>query len=451
MSLDLVPYIENNILFDEKQIGGQYRSLSSRQLERELEHYREFCINSVSNTSNQQFSQTDSNIYIPQIPFVKDDKFIKQSALYFDKVVIPDPLFAQTGFIDAASLPKEDLIGKMRPEKLYRRFDRRKIAKSSKMIAQLKVALANNLMVILPTSYISEYRFEQKKMTEILNAKIEKDFIDECRPFAVRKEHYQSNMLPNWPELLILDLKFKHYYRKNSWETYFPMSVLQMTPSEPKDGKVTINVTPGEPIKREQVDYLVDSYQVNCIKQIISHVSLESKLAASFSASLFVNDRMTNTILKRLHAPQDLDVANWMGLNLPYFSDVDLKEVFQIRLREPEAFERFRSEMKELVGDLRKLHNHEDYTYFREKFIRQRIEEPILELNERTRLIRYKYFKSNSIGLISLMFSFITNSMDGFGAGQSLMDFIINFKDASQELQELKREPMYAYWKSLYV
>jgi len=111
MSLDLVPYIENNILFDEKQIGGQYRSLSSRQLERELEHYREFCINSVSNTSNQQFSQTDSNIYIPQIPFVKDDKFIKQSALYFDKVVIPDPLFAQTGFIDAASLPKEDLIG----------------------------------------------------------------------------------------------------------------------------------------------------------------------------------------------------------------------------------------------------------------------------------------------------------------------------------------------------
>jgi len=101
MSKILYDYLQNSFLLDEFSLGSFFESFSDQELKAELAKYRSYCLENseairreVSNTSgNNSILTIYAETHKKDLP---SPQLLKQCALYYDSIIIDDPIFRLT-------------------------------------------------------------------------------------------------------------------------------------------------------------------------------------------------------------------------------------------------------------------------------------------------------------------------------------------------------------------
>lgn len=146
----LYDFLDDSVLFAERNIENSFRNISDKELFTELQRYREFCLENMSALADE-IESTDSNLRVfsgvEELPI----SLLKQSAFYVEQLVLRDPLFVEARPPHNPSKVFNQYLGLN-----YNEIDRKKLTSTISMLKQLSPMIAANFIKLFPTSYFFE-------------------------------------------------------------------------------------------------------------------------------------------------------------------------------------------------------------------------------------------------------------------------------------------------------
>lgn len=86
-------FLADSILFHEKNLKNSFKDIPVDRLEKEIQEYRNFCIKNFDDLINE-IKGRDSFLKVFSHQGETPLNLLKQTALYIDQFIIPDPIFA---------------------------------------------------------------------------------------------------------------------------------------------------------------------------------------------------------------------------------------------------------------------------------------------------------------------------------------------------------------------
>ena len=143
-------HLNESLLLDKSLIAAQFQGVSDAELKHALEQYREYCISNF-NELLEEVSPEAGKLRL----FVGEnasEKLLKQGALYLDRVIMADPLFALTQPEHEITAAWSKVL-KFQPSES---LDRNKIVKAVKILLSCRSLVANGYVRFFPTTLENE-------------------------------------------------------------------------------------------------------------------------------------------------------------------------------------------------------------------------------------------------------------------------------------------------------
>ncbi len=149
MSRVLYDFLTESFLFREDYLAEDFASFSVEELEAELQRYREYVLASLNeiateiNARSSMLSIFFDTLVRPQPSMER----LKQCALYFDFVVVDDPLFALSKQPDPMAKAPTEVLGYRQP-----RLERKKVALAARFMESLAPMVGADFLKFSPVS-----------------------------------------------------------------------------------------------------------------------------------------------------------------------------------------------------------------------------------------------------------------------------------------------------------
>lgn len=143
-------FLNESFLFDPNLIADKYSSMSNDQLEEEVSRYREFALSKIQDLLNEMDPKKELRLFGSEDYFSIDH--LKQTALYLDQIIIPDPIFPFCRQQSEAAKTMAQYLGMPKKEG----FDRPGLAYATQLMKDLRPMVASDYLKFFPVNYYLE-------------------------------------------------------------------------------------------------------------------------------------------------------------------------------------------------------------------------------------------------------------------------------------------------------
>ncbi|ATB33583.1 hypothetical protein [Melittangium boletus] len=356
MSRVLYDFLSESFLFRDDYISAQYGNISEAQLESELRKYREHALSRLDELrSNLTTSPSRLSVYFDSTASVSTS-VLKQSALYYDRAIMDDPIFRESRPHDP--MPEfRQMVGHPR-----KTVDRAALAQSAHFMKEVTPMVAGGFAGFAPISLTHE----PPKMVPLLASG---NFFEERVPpelrafFDERTSAFSVEVLPGGKGYVRhgplapcrhIGVKFGDY--PSQWGYFLPqlestriideerriVEFVQSMPDTPPDETVFLN--------------WVRQSKNLAAADLLNHVATDVNNAAATRSYLCANSAFVADLLalERTSSTPEEDIARLaLRLELPIVDGVSMADLMCIRSNEGESFEIFRTELAAKLRDIR--------------------------------------------------------------------------------------------------
>jgi hypothetical protein len=441
-------FLADSILFHEESLKNNFKNETNERLEKELQEYRQFCISNYpylikeildKKSSLKVFSSTEKTSI----------SLLKQTALYIDQFILPDPLFKQTETISEISNVTAKYLGYNEIS-----FDKNKLTNSCKYLKNITPMVTGNYVKIFPLSY----HFER---TEI--------------PFYAPKDYF-NDVLP--PEVL-------NYFRENAI-----VSSLEKMPSggwQIMEGKLypcrgiaidfkNSNLYSGAIYHLFQTEVLDFNEETGVIKyrqtlpdtppdndhflawvhqsinsasgKYFEEVFLENMIAADLNSTYLCNNLFTADLVSKqftLNDTIETYTANKiLNMELPFLEEIDIDKLMNVRELDAEIFTNFRIELEKQFRELRTISDEKQLQLKTENILHELNEVQGQKIKQKITHINKQMGINSALALGGLSASFQTAGASLIATALALAKGYKDFKDYKEKVIE---NPAYLLWK----
>lgn len=443
-------FLNESLFFNKSSLENKFKNESDSRLEKELNDYRQFCIDNYPELTNEivgkesflkVFSSTERTPY----------DLLKQTALYVDQFVIFDPLFKESDFQTDISRVTGQYLGYNQSG-----LSRSAIYQAAKLLKDISPMVAADYVKVFPLSY----HFERPKeipfnlpvdyYNGILPKPILEFFRENASVNSMKKGENggwvvdENNLSPC--RGIVIDFK----------ETDFSSSLIyhlfetEIIEFNEETGRALIRQNlPETPPNEELFNAWITQSVNSAAKAYFDRVSTETFIASSLNSTYLCDNNFTNNLLKRsFQLKEDIPTytaSQVMNIDLPFLDQIDIQKLMDIRIHEEDVFTNFRLELEK---NFRELRGETD-----EKILRQKAENIFHELNE----VQSQKIKTK---VEQLKKQRLTNALIGIGgfassihtSGFSLIATAValgkGYKDYLEYQEQVKSNPAYLLWKA---
>jgi len=441
-------FLANSLLFDEDSLKNDFANESESRLEKELQSYREHCIKNYeeliseihkTKSTLKVFSTTDS------VPIT----LLKQTALYVDQFVVPDPIFKLTD--------KQDSLGETTSKYLgYSEggLDRMKIKSSAYFLKNITPMVSGDFVKIFPLSY----HFEAPKQV----------------PFYIPENH-NFNLLPkNLLDFFWNNVEVKSMIKADGggWiiekdlypcrgifidfvaSNYSHGMLYHLLESEVLDfddanHKITFKDTlPDTPPDVDSFNAWVAQSVNSTSKYFYDQIFIENCLASSLECTYLTDNEFTSKLLtENFEQPESIKTftANQLlKVELQFLNDIEVEKLMRIRTFDAEVFTTFRIELEKNFRELRTLND--------EQIIKSKVENIFHELNvvqlnkinRKLSTLKKQFGVNLLIGVAGLVGTMHIGGISLLATATALGK---GYKDYKQFINDVRENPAYFLWK----
>lgn len=446
MGKSLLQFINDSFLFQKKSIESQYSRFTDKQIEKELEQYREFCLEVAS---NKQANKQNLNVLVEGIDKIIDENFLKQSALYVHQVIISDPVF---GF----SLPRSNFSATMNQYLGMETsgLDRDDLANAAKYMLRYKKAIKLGFIDFLPLSFLHEPPKDIPiKHSEVLFSDVlPKELLDffwgsvKVTPIQRRDGHWVIDPSIPLTPCRAIDISFSSERHKSYPYTLFETKFIDGN-EETGEMKLSLEL-PETPPSQEYFNHWVTQSINQASRRCFDEVYKEISLASNIGTTYLTHSEFVHRLLQRsIPISSDLktDVLNLtMDLDLPLLENVTLEYMLDIREKDGEAFENFRIELEKQLRETRAITEPSELKTRLENITHELTSVQLREIDRKLSSVKSKMFPDAMIFVGGLV---TTIQTQGWGLAALIYAIQNGYKTYQEYVSGVKENPAFFLWK----
>ena len=447
MGTTIFDFLSESLLFHDAYREDCYASVTDADLLEELKRYRQHALDNLK-ALHQEIALTTSRLKV----FHARDSFsldqLKQSALYLDQVVLPDPLFQQSRESSDTSDRVSRFIGIPNSKKV----DRKGLADAASRMKALTPMVAADYVKFFPVSYY----LEPDKQIPLVYS--ETGFADTLPMHILSKYHENADLrsLRRTDRGLVVEdslRRGRHISVQFRGDHDGAMMCYALVQNEDIDvDAVARNIhfrstLPDEP---PPVD-LFQAWVYQSVNQAAGahHRALSKTLALSevFGASYFTGSEFTHSLLGANDPTQSVEhhtAACILNLDLPYLEDIDIHDLMQVRNNDGDAFRLFRAELERQLRELRTEADPDALKKKAENAVHELSVVQVAEIDRKMRSLRKKALAEMAIAAGGLVATVVAS---GWSIAATVAALAGLHRSASQRMQVCDN-PAYFLWKA---
>ena len=451
MGTILFNFLLDSLLFDERLISEDYTSISEEELVQELYRYREFCLESLQELQRELPTTAETLTVFSGTEHVPLER-LKQSALYVERYLIDDPIFAKTQRPTASQEAMDQHLGIQQ-----QRVDKRSLAQAASYVKALTPFVVADYVKLVPISLLFEtpeqipLYYSPTCFREALPEPLLEFFHSNAH---VRTVERSDRGLLIRPGLLgpgrAISVGFEDHLGPRSSMVYFLQQVERFDVDKDAGRFSAAMVLPDDPPTPE--DFKTWVYQsinrtaCNVHDATLTTLATGESLGATYlTHSLFVQKLLDTMGVSGQGAESEVAGA-FLQFEVPFLEDIDSETLMKVRRDETDAFQSFRRELERRFLALRGEGDPEQLRIKADNIQHEigKIEVP--NLDQRLRHLREKALTDCGLALGGLAGSFFTGGWTLLASGVAALR---GFKTYSDYRQAVKLNPAYFLWKVL--
>lgn len=439
-----------SILFDDKHLKEEYKSIEEIRLRRELETYRKYGLSDYSTTYENSERTSSSSIKIFTSEHLVSPDLLKQTALYMEQAIIPDPLFPETYEGNQIQQDYNRSLG-LEPTGI----NRQRVAEAIRYIKDICPMLEVNYVQMLPMSHLEE-------PPENISIGYSPTLYIETVPDALREyffNHMTIKSLKNigtdlvcWDELIpnhpAIYIEFDGH-NDSGFPTYHYQEQVPIQFDEERKTMLYQMKMPEVMEPQQFAIWLTQSMNQSAgrfYSDLMKELFLSSKIGASYlTSSEFTSGLLSQVIPFNDNSNIERHTAqSIMNLELPFLDDVSSEIIMKVRQDDGEVFAKFRLELDKYYRELR-LETDEA----KRKLKEQNLVHELCEVQVSQVESKLKSLKKDSLiqaGILGLGFAgaVVTKGWSMIAAAHAVGKGYKNWNDYQEKVKE---NPSYFLWR----
>jgi len=352
----LYDYLNESCFFDENLIASNFSPLTEKQLRKELQKYREFCLNNLDDVYGE-IPKDEKKLRVFSGRAGLSIEELKRSALYVEQQIIDDPLFEVTREQDPNREAFSASLGYSSTN-----LDRKKILEAIRYLKKMTPMVATNYVKLLPISKIYEppkeigLNYSKNYFSDFLPEPVLKYFHNRANVRSLFRAGDKWAVAKGLSPCRGIFIDFKEHLGSSGFIYY--LQQFQPTEFDKTTGRLEFEITLPEdsPDQKhfeawvyQSINQSANSFYKNCLSEYaISQECNSSFLTRSqFIYDLFQLLGMSESGIKS-HTTSSL-----FNIDLPFIDQIDIDLLFRIRQEDGEAFQNFRDNLERGFRELR--------------------------------------------------------------------------------------------------
>jgi hypothetical protein len=446
MEKSFLQFIDDSFLFQKKSVENQYSRFNDGQLAKELERYRQFCL---ENAKNRGAGKQNLNVLIEGANQIVDDNFLKQTALYVNQVIINDPVFK-------FSLSRNNFSETVNQYNAMKTtgIERKDLSNAAQYIIGYSKAIQSGFIDFLPLGFLHEppkeveIKYSEALFSDVLPAELLEFFWKNAKVTPIQQRNGQwiiDTTVPLYP-CRAIHISFPSGEYNSYPYMLFEMEVIS---SDKKTGQIRFSqILPDTPPSQEYFNNWVTQSINQASRRYFDEIYKEVSLADNLGANYLTFSDFAYQLLQKsvpLYSGLQAETLNLtMGLDLPLLENISLDHLIEVREKDGEAFENFRTELDKQLRELRTITEPSELRKKLENTTHELTNVQIQEIDKKISSIRSKLFPDATIltgGLVT------TLQAEGIGI-PALIHVIQNgYKTYQEYISKVKEKPAFFLWK----
>lgn len=441
-------FLADSILFHEKNLKNSFKDIPVDRIEKEIQEYRNFCIKNFDDLINE-IKGRDSFLKVFSHQGETPLNLLKQTALYIDQFIIPDPIFALSEKRSEASKASSEYLGF---EQIY--FDKDRLAKSAKFLKEITPMIAADYVKIFPKSFYFE-RPEGIPFTmpkDYHNNILPRDILDFLKSRTSVKSLQKSDR-GGWRVLdellpcrsIIIDFEDEEIVKS----MVFYLFQTEVLDYNVETGIVKFSQTlPDTVPDQAYFEAWVNQSQNSSSKAYFDTVFTESALSANLNSTYLSNSKLAHELLTRnFQAKETIETytaSQLLNFELPFIDNIDVNKLMTVREFEADTFTSFRIELEKNFRELRTLNDENQIRQKTENIFHELSEVQGQKIKQKLNNVQKQFGMNTLLAIGGLAGSIVTS---GLSLGATALAIGKGYKDYLDYQEKVKENPAYLLWK----
>jgi hypothetical protein len=359
-------FLADSLLFDSDLISDAFASVPRQDLEKELLRYREHIFSSQAELE-AELMPPDSGLSIYFDSSARSQPTIdllKQCLLYYDQVILDDPLFVNTAPRHAAGDAAGQVLGYTRST-----VNPQRVASAAAVMKTLTPLVAGGLLKFAPISYRSEpsealpIRYSQNLFAEGLPPKAAELLRGAARVHALKRGDegwFYRDGDPLQPSRGIC-VEFDGLdFSSGGLPFIYHLFVSRVVSMDETTGRVQLEMTvPDEPPDPEQFSLWITQSVNQSAQRVLSELALDCATALQYQSMLCTHSPLIAHLLRPdpgVPSPVEAELAQIaLQLDVPVLANASVATLMNVRQNNGQAFANFRTALSRGMRSLRSI------------------------------------------------------------------------------------------------
>lgn len=441
-------FLADSILLHPKSIESSFQNESDKRIREELSKYRDHCILSYPSLIKEITDRQSALKVFSSSKSIGVD-LLKQTALYIDQFIVPDPLFELTREATEMANVHAQLLGYQNDKSI----NRKALTAAAKFLSTITPMIAGNYIKIFPLSY----HFEAPKEIPI---RVPLDYYNDILPqdiLSFFREHAKVSSMEKlttggWQILegqlvpsrgIVVDFEGARLATN-----LYHLFEMQFEPTD-EEGKYNYKQwLPDYPPDQDQFDGWV-TQSINSAAKAYFDTVLSENIIASTLNSTYLSDNQFTSDLLSFHRKQADDIQIYtanqvMNLTLPYLDRISTDKLMQVREQEADIFTNFRLELEKQFRELRTIDDPRVIEIKTQNILHELGEVQVAKINQKMSQVQKQVGVNTVIALGGFLGTVQTGGWSLLGTAIALAK---GYKDYLDYIEKVKENPACLLWK----
>lgn len=441
-------FLSESFLFDDTCREEAYGSIPDADLVKELRQYRQHVL------SNLDALRQETNRADGQLKLLADQDYfsierLKQSALYLDQLILPDPLFQ----LSREASDTEDTLNRFLGMPQNKEIDRGKLAEAASKMKNLTPMVLADYVKFFPMSYFLEPNegipviYSKTGFADVLPEPIISKYRENAEVRSLSKTErgliVENTLQPGRSigvcfrgdhEMMAYDLVDQEIVETN-YETRTASFQLKV-PNEP----------PSVEVFEAWVAQSVNQSARVHFKQLLEMFRLSNILGSSYlTGSEFTHSLLGSNDPRQSVEHHTADCV--LNLDFPCIENISMHELMRVRAHDGEAFRLFRRELERRFRALRTETDPEILKIKAENAVHELSGVQVEEIRQKIRSLQKTALADIVVAAVGLSATVLTS---GLSIAATAMALANGMRSYSEYRKQVRENPSFFLWKAGY-
>ena len=439
-------FLNESLLFDEGHQEDYYASVSDADLLEELRRYRQHAVDNIE-ALHQEIILTTSRLKV----FGARDSFsinrLKQSALYLDQVVLPDPLFQQSEEPSAISDQMSQFLGMPNNKEV----DRKRLAGAASRMKALTPMVAADYVKFFPVSYYLEpdeqipLLYSETGFADALPTRILSKYQENADVRSLRRTDQGLAVENSLRRGRHISVQFRG---NHDGEMIYVLAQNEAVDVDAAARSIHFRSTlPDEPPPVDEFQAWV-AQSINQAARAHYHGLLkELALSQFFGASYLTSSEFTHSLFGANDSTQSVEhhTADCiLNFDLPYLEDITIHDLMKVRDNDGEAFRLFRTELERQLRELRTETDPETLKRKAENAVHELSVVQVAAIDQKIRSLKKRALVEATIAAGGLVATVVSSGWSIAATAVALA----SLSRSGSHIMQSRENPAYFLWKA---